>query len=158
MPWAKRAYEITLKVYKEALADFVTHPRNEDLIIKEWLVRAEVLKHNFTKRQFIILNFIYTLSFTYGKEHAIIPKLQDFELAGISKKHITEELRKLEAMNVIYCNRNEKLYKIEEPRFWNVPYNVGFNDDRSRELFLLNLKHAGVDIQPIVEKLKEMGY
>lgn len=159
MPWAKETYERTVTVYKELLKDFMCDSKKDiDLVTKEWLVRTEILKHDFTKRQLVILSFIITLSFMFGKENALIPKLQDFEIAGISKKKIKEEISKLEAMNVIKWNSDDNTFTILEPRLWNAPYNAGYNDNRSRELFLLNLKHAGVDIDPIIEKLKQMRY
>jgi hypothetical protein len=158
MPWAKFTYERTVEAYKDVLEDtLLNHQKDIDLIVKELLFRAEVLKHDFTKRQLFILSMIVTFSYNYGKDYAYIPKLQDFELAGISKKHIRNELDKLIEMNVICENKEENVYSIIEPRFWkNVPYNAGYNDDRSRELFLLNLDHAGIDVSPIVQKLKQM--
>lgn len=150
-------YERTVKVYQEVLGDiFVNLETDSRLSTKKLLVRTELLKHNFTKRQMIIIMFIITFSFLYGKEWALIPKLQDFEIAGISKRKIKIELDKLIEMNVIKWNKEENLFKVEEPRFWNAPYNYGYNDDRSRELFLLNLEHAGIDITPVIAKLKTM--
>jgi hypothetical protein len=158
MPWAKFTYERTIEVYKSVLEEtLLNHQKDIDLIVKELLFRAEVLKHNFTKRQLFILSMIVTFSYNYGKDYAYIPKLQDFELAGISKKHIRNEMDKLIDMNVISENREDGLYKIIEPRYWiNVPYNAGYNDNRSRELFLLNLDHAGIDISSIVRNLNDM--
>jgi hypothetical protein len=158
MPWAKLSYERTVKVYKEVLQDtLINHQKDIDLIVKELLIRGEILKHDFTKRQLTILMFLITFSFNYGKEYAYIPKLQDFEIAGISKKHINDELKKLLNMKVIEWNKEDHLFKINEPRFWvDCPYNAGYNDDRSRELFMLNLQHAGIDVMPIIQKLKQM--
>jgi hypothetical protein len=101
--------------------------------------------------------FVITFSFNYGKEWAYIPKLADFEIAGISKKHIRNELDKLIEMNVIVENKEDSLYAVNEPRLWiNTPYNYGYNDIRSQELFLLNLDHAGIDVSPIIQKLKRI--
>jgi hypothetical protein len=158
MPFARLSYERTVKVYKEVLEEtLINHHQDIDLTVKELLIRGEILKHDFTKRQMVILMFIITFSYNYGKEYAYIPKVQDFEIAGISKKHINDELKKLLSMKVIDWNKEEKLFKINEPRFWeNCPYNSGYNDERSRELFMLNLQHAGIDVMPIIQKLKEM--
>lgn len=157
MPWAKHTYERTVKVYKEVLKDILeNHHHDIDMTAKELLIRAEILKHDFTKRQMIILMFIITFSFNYGKEWAYIPKLQDFEIAGISKRKIKNEIDKLLEMNVIEWNKEENLFRLQEPRFWDAPYNYGYNDDRSRELFLLNLQHAGFDVSPIIQRLKNM--
>lgn len=158
MPWAKNTYERTVKVYLNVLEDvFKNHHSNIELTAKELLIRSEILKHDFTKRQMVILMFIITFSFNYGKEWAYIPKLQDFEIAGISKNKIKNELKKLIEMNVIEWDQEGKKFRIQEPRFWNnAPYNAGYNDERSRELFLLNLQDAGIDVYPIMEKIKEM--
>lgn len=158
MPWAKFTYERTVEAYKDVLEEtLLNHQKDIDLIVKELLFRAQVLKHDFTKRQLNILSMIVTFSYNYGKDYAFIPKLKDFSIAGISEKHIRNELDKLIGMNVISENKEENLYRIIEPRFWKeIPYNSGYNDDRSRELFLLNLEHAGIDVTPIVRKLKQM--
>jgi hypothetical protein len=158
VPWAKNTYQRTIEVYKDVLGDvLINNQKDIDLIVKELLIRGEILKHDFTKRQMIILMFIITFSFNYGKDYAYIPKLQDFEVAGISKKHIKNELDKLIGMNIINRNKEEGLFSINEPRLWkNCPYNAGYNDARSQELFVLNLQHAGIDVVPIIRKLKQM--
>ncbi|MEH7116128.1 replication protein [Neobacillus vireti] len=158
MPWAKHTYSRTVEVYKEMLEDvLINHQKDIDLIVRELLIRGEILKHDFTKRQMTILMFIITFSFNYGKDYAYIPKVQDFEVAGISKKHIKGELDKLLGMRVISWKKEEGLFAINEPRFWeNCPYNAGYNDARSQELFVLNLQHAGIDVVPIIQKLKQM--
>jgi hypothetical protein len=72
MPWAKLTYDRTVNVYKDLLEDtLINHQKDIDLIIKELLVRGEILKHDFTKRQLTILMFIITFSFNYGKEKRI---------------------------------------------------------------------------------------
>jgi hypothetical protein len=158
VPWAKQTYERTVKVYKDVLEDtLMNHQKDIDLLVKELLIRGEILKHDFTKRQLTILSFIITFSFNYGKEWAYIPKLSDFSVAGISIKHIRSELNKLIEMNIITENKEESLYSVNEPRYWrNAPYNYGYNDQRSQELFLLNLDHAGIDVSPIIQKLKNI--
>lgn len=157
MPWAKNTYERTIKVYINVLEDLIiNHHRDIELTAKELLIRGEILKHDFTKRQMIIIMFIITFSYNYGKESAYIPKLQDFEVAGISKRKIKTEIEKLLEMNVITWNKEEKLFSIQEPKFWTAPYNYGYNDDRSRELFILNLEHAGFDTSLVIKKIKEM--
>jgi hypothetical protein len=59
-------------------------------------------------------------------------------------------------MGVIEWNKDDSLYRIREPQFWQCPVNQGYDDTRSRELFLMNLQHSGVDVSPIIEKLKQM--
>jgi hypothetical protein len=97
-----------------------------------------------------------TFSFNLSKDWAYIPKLKDFSVAGISFKKIRNELNQLLNMNVIEENKEENTYRIKEPQFWNCDVIANYDDERSRELFLLNLEHGGVDIVPIVQKLREM--
>lgn len=157
MPWAKNTYERTIKAYKEVLHDvLINHHQDIDLTAKELLLRGEILKHDFTKRQMVIIMFIMTFSYNYGKEIAYIPKLKDFAIAGISERKIKNEIDKLLEMNVIKWDKENGLFSFKEPRFWTAPNNVGYNDDRSRELFLLNLDHAGIDVSEIIQKLKEI--
>lgn len=156
MPWSKLTYERTISLYKELLDEmFNGSNRDFDLLVKELLIRAELLKRDFTKRQLSIILFVFTFSFAYNKDSAYIPKLMDFQLAGISRTKIKSELRKLAEMNVITWNQEETIYTIEDPRFWDVPYNSGYNDERSKSLFIMNLDHAGYDVSKLVEKLKQ---
>jgi hypothetical protein len=158
LPWAKNTYERTVKVYKDFLYDvLINHHQDIEMTAKELLIRGEILKHDFTKRQMVIIMFIMTFSYNYGKETAYIPKLKDFAIAGISERKIKNEIDKLLKMNVIEWNKDECLFSFKEPRFWNAPYNVGYNDNRSQELFLMNLDHAGIDVSLIIEKLKKMN-
>lgn len=157
IPWAKHTYERTVGAYKDVLeSTILDHQKDIDLVVKELLIRGDILKHDFTKRQLNIIMFIITFSFNYGKEYAYIPMLKDFSVAGISFKKIRHELDKLLLMNVIEVDDEWKTYRIKEPRFWNCPYNKSYDDNRSRELFMLNLEHAGIDVSPIIQKLREM--
>src|SRR5205085_8025734 len=118
MPWAKLTYDRTVSVYKDLLEEtLINHQKDIDLIIRELLVRGEILKHDFTKRQLTILMFIITFSFNYGKETAYIPKLQDFEVAGISKKHIKNELNKLMEMKWSLGIRKKKHFPFKSQDF-----------------------------------------
>jgi hypothetical protein len=97
-----------------------------------------------------------TFSFNLSKEWAYIPKLKDFSVGGISFKKIRNELNQMIKMGVIEWNKEESLFRIQEPQFWNCSHNKEYDDDRSRELFLMNLQHGGVDVAPIIQKLREM--
>ena len=147
MPWAKHTHERILTVYKEIVEEYALKNRNMDLAINEMLIRAELLKRDFTKRQLVILSYIITFSYFYGKESALIPKLKDFSLAGISPTKIKDELTKLEEMHVIKWDKGKDYneYRINDPREWTAAYHSNYDDRRSKELFFLNLKHAGAD-------------
>lgn len=157
MSWVELSYDEKIEIYKEIFKEQIESPRNPDLAIFDMMVNASILQHDFTKRQLVIIKFIMTLSFGFQKREALIPKLQDFELAGISKKKIKDELKKLIDMNVVNWNKDENLFSITDPRKWDtVPYNVGYNIPRSRELFYLNIVHAGIDIKPLLQKREEL--
>lgn len=119
---------------------------DEKHLMKDIMVRAEILKRDFTKRQQNIIWFIFTLSTAYAKEFALIPQTSDFELCGVSKNKVRQELDKLEEMNVVECEKTEKnLYRILPPIEWKAPYHRMYSDTRSRELFVMNAEHANID-------------
>lgn len=124
--------------------ELVKHHFNisDNYLSNELLIRSEILKRNFTKRQTNIIIFIFSLSFPYGKKSALIPKLQDFEVCGVTKTKIKEELEKLEILNVIDWDRELHLFSIKFPYHWNAPYHAGASRERSLELLDLNKKHA----------------
>lgn len=158
MTWAKLTHERTMKVYKEMLGDFVIKANsNLDLKVKEILIRTETQKRDFTKRQLNILSTIIALSFNFGKETAVL-KPTDFSLTGVPAKKIAEELNKLISLKVIEWNKDFNEFKVTEPMTWEAPYHSHYDDKRSQELFFINLRHAGVDVTPIVEAKKKMGY
>lgn len=148
MPWAHNTYERIFTMYKPLLEEIQKGKyQDTDIIVRELLVRAEYIKRDFTKRQSKIISAIFTLSFSFGKEWALIPKMQDFELAGISKIKIRKEIDQLVDLGVIEWNQEEHLFKIKDPREWKAPYHSGYNDERSRELFALNLKHRNIEVK-----------
>ena len=155
MPWTRLTEEQKFEAYKEICIEAQKQGEKDvDMLIKSFMIRGELLKRDFTKRQMTIIMFIFTFSYLYGKEFALIPKLQDFEICGISKTKIKSELRKLEEMNVVIWYQEENLFGINNPFEWETSYNAGFNDVRGKELFMLNLAHAGVDVSHIIEKIK----
>lgn len=127
---------------------------NLDLIIRELVIRAEMFKYDFTKRQMVIIMFIITFSFNIGKEAAYIPRLNDFYIAGISPTKVKSELEKLVNMSVIDWNQKENIFRIRDSREWNVSLNVGYSNARAIDLFFKNMDHAGVDVVKMIEKLK----
>jgi hypothetical protein len=156
MPWAHLTFERMKSVYAE-LIQLIHDGKHTNIEISamETLIRAEYAKRDFTKRQLKIIAMIFSLSYPFGKDWAVIPKMRDFELAGISKIKIRKELDQLIDMGVVEWKPEENLFKITDPRKWTgAEYHSGYNDDRSRELFMINLKHLDIDITPILEKSK----
>lgn len=153
MSWAHQTHERMVNVYGSLVEEFQSK-NDTDLAMKELLIRAENLKRDFTKRQMNIIGLIFTFSFAYGKEWALIPKMKDFELTGISSIKIRNEIDQLVEMGVVKWKQEEMLFSINDPREWSAPYHKTYSDVRSKELFILNVQHAGIDMTKLVEKSK----
>jgi hypothetical protein len=100
-------------------------------------------KYDLTKRQNVIVALIWSLSNLMGKNEAIIPQLQDFEVCGVSATKIKEELEKLINSKVIHYRSKENAYSInlnfEE---WKIPLNSKWDEQRMKNLSDLNLRHS----------------
>lgn len=153
LPWAKQTENRALNVYKGVIDKHYIN-RDDDIVMKELLVRAELLRRDFTKRQMNILLLIITFSYPYGKESALLPQVSDFELCGISKTKAREELDKLVEHDII--NIADNYYTIKNPTEWKIPYHKGYVDTRSQELFMLNLGDADFDVEEIKRKVALM--
>jgi hypothetical protein len=58
VPFSKNAYDRTEKVYKKFLKEAIIKINgNYDLRIKELLIKSDIQKRDFTKRQLNILSF-----------------------------------------------------------------------------------------------------
>jgi len=55
-------------------------------------ILEQIMVSDFTKRQLSLLLFILRLSWGCGKEEAIVPLQNDFEMVGVGKGHIKAEL------------------------------------------------------------------
>lgn len=130
---------------------------NDEALQRVVEVRAEMLKRNFTKRQLNILNIIYEFSYPFGKDKAMIPRLQDFELCGIGKTKIREELDKLIDLNVIGEEQNFGLYWFNNPDIWKVNRHKNYSDKRYEDLIVLNLRdgNASVEVEDIIKNKTE---
>jgi hypothetical protein len=157
MSWAKLTRKRIATVYRELFDKIIMKERNYELAVKEVMIRTEILKRDFSKRQLTILSVIMTFSYFYGKQSAWIPKLKDFAIAGVSPTKITDELTKLVGMGVITWDRGKDFneFAINDPSEWTTPYHSTYDDVRSRELFFVNLKHAGIafDIDELMKKV-----
>lgn len=103
----------------------------------------EVIRRDFTKRQKDILFLIWRLSYGCQKRSAYIPKLVYFELAGIGKNHIKNELVYLEQMRVLKWGRDEKTFEVNKNHDeWQVSPVKGFDELKLTELIRLNLQES----------------
>ncbi|OXM87302.1 replication protein [Paenibacillus rigui] len=102
-----------------------------------------MFRRDFTKRQRTIIHFISLLSFELDKSSAIIPKLQDFELCGISSTKIKAELVELAEAQVIIWDKDIHEFKMnlnfEE---WRVAVNSKWMESRFQDLLLINKRHS----------------
>jgi hypothetical protein len=147
MPYARYAQE-RLPYYMKAIKQIGgMKVNNPQTVEKELLIRCEIIRRDLTKRQMNILILIFTFSRYLGKERAVIPKMRDFEICGVSKIKIRSELTKLVELDVLDWNEEENSFCIRDPKEWKVKYNTSYNDDRAWELFILNLRDAGVDVK-----------
>jgi hypothetical protein len=136
----KRTSSLYLGIIKE-----LEKNKSDEILVKEVLVLTEILKRDFSKRQLNILWMIFATSYYFGKNRAIIPNLSDFELCGVGKGKIREELDKLIEMNVIKVEKEFNYYTIKSPLNWTAPHHNTYNDERSKEIFFINLADTGVD-------------
>ena len=83
--------------------DSSVNPQPTDAHIRiSHAIHRELIRRKFTQRQRDILDFILTLSWGCRKPSAIIPQLKDFELCGVRKNHIRNELQQLVKAGVIF--------------------------------------------------------
>jgi hypothetical protein len=147
MPWSNHAHERVTAFYSEALKGIEKKKLdNPHLFIQQMLIHGEMLKRDFTKRQMNIICAILTLSYLLGKETAIVPKMRDWEIVGISKVKIRQELTQLVKMDVLHWEEEGNVFRIKDIREWKAKYHNGYNDERANELFALNIKDSGIDI------------
>jgi hypothetical protein len=148
MPWAKMAHDRMTNFYIKSLRKIGENKlKNPDIPLRESLIRGEVLKRDFTKRQQNIISMIFTLSYYLGKPSAIIPKMQDFEIAGINKVKARKELTQLVEMNVLEWDEKNHIFSIKDIREWKVKYHSGYNDERAKDIFELNLRDSIGDLE-----------
>jgi hypothetical protein len=68
--------------------------------------------------------------------------MKDFELCGISKIKIRQELNLLIYYNMIEWNEEKHLFRIKPSEEWKAPFHGGFDPERGMELVKLNLQHS----------------
>jgi hypothetical protein len=149
MPYAKYFHKRLESFYSKVLP-LIGRKKIEKpyLSNREMFIRMEVLRRDLTKRQMNIISMILSLSYYIGKEKALVPKMRDWEIAGISKIKARSELTQLVDLGVIEWDEEENSFALTDPRGWKVKYHSGYNDERATEIFLLNLKDTGISIEP----------
>jgi len=103
----------------------------------------EVIRRDFSKRQKDILFFIWRLSYGCRKRAAFIPKLVYFELCGIGKNHIKEELIFLQQSKVLIWDQEAKMFEVNKDyEQWQVSPVKGWKEYRFDEILALNLEES----------------
>lgn len=103
----------------------------------------EVIRRDFSKRQKDILFFIWRLSYGCRKKTAYIPKLVYFELCGVRRNHIKEELLFLVEARVLIWNQEDKTFEVNKDyEQWQVTPVKGWKEYRFDEILSLNLEES----------------
>ncbi|MCY9593754.1 hypothetical protein PC41400_21730 [Paenibacillus chitinolyticus] len=118
----------------------------------------EIIRRNFTKRQKDILYFVLRLSYGCRNKSAFVPKLKDFELCGVGKTHITNELKYLVECRVIAWDKAECAFAINKDyEKWQVSPVAGWNREEFNNLIHQNLaKKLPKQEHEIPEKVTEI--
>jgi hypothetical protein len=121
-------------------------------------IHRELIRRKFTQRQRVIIDFILTLSWGCGKPSAIIPMLKHFELCGIRKNHIRNELTGLVDMNVLIWEESLNLFQINKHYDrWKVEYVDKFEPSNMNDLISLNLENKTPNLlKRVTEKGTEL--
>ena len=152
--WRKIPDTLEIPIWKE-MAEELLGSRVEGLAARSLSLRIKFMQENLTKLQMNIVLFIGMLSRFCGKDRAIIPKLSDFELCGVSKTKIGAQLEALVEAKVITWEKgtDANYFEIRKLKDWETTPNVGFHLQRTRELLMLNMRDAGIDTDVIIEKI-----
>lgn len=100
----------------------------------------EVIRRDFSKRQKDILFFIWRLSYGCNKRTAYVPQMKSFELCGVSRTKIKDELTHLEKSRVLIWNKDEKLFEINKDyESWFISLVKSWDEREFQELISTNI-------------------
>ncbi|MFQ3543522.1 replication protein [Halobacillus rhizosphaerae] len=150
-----KAYEIGTLAYVKTIQPYL-NKTSDKFKAKEYMIRSDLTKRNFTKRQQNIILLILNYSYSFGKEYAVFPKLQDFELCGVGRAKVRTELDKLVEMKVVQWDMDSNEFSISSPLEWEAPFHSGYRDIRTQEIFLINLRHKGIGWDKLVINLAKL--
>ena len=136
----------TKKRYESGLYDNfieIVNNRPSEIVKKHLMVAVTMLRRDLTKRQLNIIQLISMLSLLYGNETCIMPKLQDFEMCGVSKTLVNKELTKLVDLGIITWvkENNTNIFSINDITEWKAPHHYGYSETRATEIYGLNLRY-----------------
>lgn len=109
-------------------------------LVVQNIIFKDIYSRNFTKRQRAILSFIGVFSLAMGKPSAHIPNLSDFELCGVSKTKIKEELSKLVDLHIIEWKKeqNRNVFTLKPVSNWKIQQNYVFSNSRYEKIYEIN--------------------
>jgi len=103
-------------------------------------ILEQLLFRKLTQNQLNIIYFILRLSYACGKKFAVIKNKRKFELAGINKNYITEELTYLIKNKVLIVYPDLNVYVLNKNyEEWTIPYKKGFTQKAFNEAVNENL-------------------
>ena len=97
-----------------------------------------MMQTDFTKRQRKILDLIIRMSYGCQKKYALL-RPTDFELVGVLRTHIKQELQKLVAANVLIID-GEKIRINNDPDQWLINKAKRFSQDKYTKVLRRNLE------------------
>lgn len=106
-----------------------------------------IMQTNFSKRQRKILDLVIRMSYGCGKKHATLRPL-DFELVGIHKTDIRQELAHLQQAGVLFIEGDQISLNKDYER-WRVGLARSFSNERWNEVLNRNLEDARVGKTPL---------
>lgn len=124
--------------------DFMANPQPTDSHLRmSHAIIEELLMRDFTKRQRSILDLILRLSWGCGKKYAIIPRLKDFELCGVSRTKIKAELEYLTNARVIEWDRYENRFMFcKDYDSWKISIVLNYDRELLNHLIHINVLDA----------------
>lgn len=96
-----------------------------------------IMQTDFSKRQRNILDLVIRMSYGCRKKYAIL-RPSDFELAGVGRNHIKQELKYLASANVLKVD-GEIIYVNKNYEQWRVSLVKSFDIDKFNEVLKRNI-------------------
>jgi hypothetical protein len=121
-------------------------------------LQDEILRRNFSKRQQNIILFILRLSYGTGQKDCLISKYNRFEIAGIDKSDVKNELKYLRTCKVLNWDEDSMIFSVNKNYdVWQVNPNKKWDEDKFKELIHENLNRRKVGKTPTNEPIQEVG-
>jgi DnaD/phage-associated family protein len=118
-------------------------------------IHRELIRRKFTQRQRDIIDFVLTLSWGCGKPSAKIPMLKYFELCGVRKEHIKNELKKLVEKHVLFWDEHMNVFQINKHYdMWTVDVVERYDTKIMSDLIRINIETQTPNLgKPVTKKV-----